>query len=109
MLLYKISPPMNVSEQENDLRYLVEKIWNSQSIVSAWDDLYDLILVRWDKHKEWSPWNCVLLTKEESSAHERLETLSEVRRWSQCNFYKAILEIDIYVGHKCNENLLTQL
>ncbi|XP_067933394.1 IQ motif and ubiquitin-like domain-containing protein, partial [Watersipora subatra] len=63
--------------QENDLRYLVEKIWNSQSIVSAWDDLYDLILVRWDKHKEWSPWNCVLITKEESSAHEKLETLTE--------------------------------
>ena len=59
---------------------MVEKIWNSQSIVSAWEDLYDLVLVRWDKHREWSPWNCVLLTKEESSAHERLETLAEVGR-----------------------------
>ena len=59
---------------------MVEKIWNSQSIVSAWEDLYDLVLVRWDKHREWSPWNCVLLTKEESSAHERLETLAEVSR-----------------------------
>ena len=59
---------------------MVEKLWNSQSIVSAWEDLYDLVLVRWDKHREWSPWNCVLLTKEESSAHERLETLAEVSR-----------------------------
>ncbi|XP_071082848.1 IQ motif and ubiquitin-like domain-containing protein isoform X1 [Haliotis cracherodii] len=63
--------------QENDLQYLVENIWNSQSILSAWEDLYDLILVRWDKHDEWSPWNCVLLTKEEASAHDRLHSLEE--------------------------------
>ncbi|XP_046580375.1 IQ and ubiquitin-like domain-containing protein [Haliotis rubra] len=63
--------------QENDLQYLVENIWNSQSILSAWEDLYDLMLVRWDKHDEWSPWNCVLLTKEEASAHDRLHSLEE--------------------------------
>lgn len=63
--------------QENDLRYLVEKIWNGQSVVSAWDDVYDLILVRWNKYEEWSPWNCVLLTKEESTAHERLLAVDE--------------------------------
>ncbi|XP_060080948.1 IQ and ubiquitin-like domain-containing protein [Ylistrum balloti] len=63
--------------QEQDLRYLVEKIWNSQSILSAWEDLYDLVLVRWDKHQEWSPWNCILLTKDESSAHEKLVNLEE--------------------------------
>ncbi|XP_069101065.1 IQ motif and ubiquitin-like domain-containing protein [Argopecten irradians] len=63
--------------QEQDLRYLVEKIWNSQSILSAWEDLYDLVLVRWDKHQEWSPWNCILLTKDESSAHDKLVNLEE--------------------------------
>ena len=67
-----------VALQETDLRHLVENVWNSQSALSAWDDLYDLVLVRWDAHDEWSPWNCVLLTKEEASAHEKLENLEEV-------------------------------
>ena len=61
--------------QEPDLRYLVENIWNSQSVLSAHEDLFDLILVRWNKYEEWSPWNCILLTKEEASAHAKLENL----------------------------------
>ncbi|XP_061175886.1 IQ and ubiquitin-like domain-containing protein [Saccostrea echinata] len=63
--------------QEQDLRYLVEKIWSCQSILSAWDDIFDLVLSRWDKHQEWSPWNCILLTKDEAAAHERLHDLEE--------------------------------
>ncbi|XP_078485773.1 uncharacterized protein LOC100186480 [Ciona intestinalis] len=63
--------------QEKDLQYLVENIWGSQSILSAWDDLYDLMLVRWDKDEEWSPWNCILLTKDEATAHSRLDHLNE--------------------------------
>jgi hypothetical protein len=66
------------STQESDLRYLVESIWNTQSALSAQNDLYDLVFIRWNKHEEWSPWNCILLTKEESSAHERLENVTEV-------------------------------
>ena len=66
------------SLQESDLRYLVENVWSSQSALSAWEDIYDLVLVRWDRHSEWSPWNCCLLTKEEASAHEKLVDLSEV-------------------------------
>ncbi|CAH3186314.1 unnamed protein product [Porites evermanni] len=38
--------------QEPDLRYLVENIWNSQSVLSAHEDLFDLILVRWNKYEE---------------------------------------------------------
>lgn len=63
--------------QEHDLRYLVDKIWGGQSILSAWDDLFDLTMVRWNQHEEWSPWNCVLLTKDEASAHEKLVNLEE--------------------------------
>ncbi|XP_073252451.1 IQ motif and ubiquitin-like domain-containing protein [Porites lutea] len=63
--------------QEPDLRYLVENIWNSQSVLSAHEDLFDLILVRWNKYEEWSPWNCILLTKEEASAHAKLENVTE--------------------------------
>nr|CAB3256789.1 CMUB116 radial spoke protein [Phallusia mammillata] len=63
--------------QEKDLQYLVENIWATQSILSAWDDLYDLVLVRWDRDEEWSPWNCILLTKDEAIAHARLDHLNE--------------------------------
>lgn len=57
----------------------MDKVWGGQSILSAWDDLFDLTLVRWNKHEEWSPWNCILLTKDEAGAHERLVNLEEVR------------------------------
>ncbi|XP_028397889.1 IQ and ubiquitin-like domain-containing protein [Dendronephthya gigantea] len=63
--------------QESDLRYLIESIWNTQSALSAQNDLYDLVFIRWNKHEEWSPWNCILLTKEEASAHEKLENVTE--------------------------------
>ena len=75
-----------ISLQESDLRYLVENVWNSQSAISAWDDLYDLVLVRWERHSEWSPWNCCLLTKEEASAHEKLQDLTEVKFIPLCRF-----------------------
>ena len=64
--------------QEADLRYLVENIWNGQSALSAWEELYDLVSVRWNKYEHWSPWNCVLLTKEEADAHAKLENVNEV-------------------------------
>ncbi|XP_072050656.1 IQ motif and ubiquitin-like domain-containing protein [Amphiura filiformis] len=63
--------------QEDDLRYLVENIWATQSALSAWTDLYDLVLVRWDKDEEWSPWNCILLTKDEAQAHARIEDIEK--------------------------------
>jgi len=64
--------------QEKDICYLVEKIWEGQSILSAWNDLYDLVLVRWNYQEEWSPWNCILLTKDEAAAHEKITSLEEV-------------------------------
>ena len=70
--------------QEHDLRYLVDKIWGGQSILSAWDDLFDLTMVRWNIHEEWSPWNCVLLTKDEAAAHEKLVNLEEVCEILKC-------------------------
>lgn len=50
----------------------------SQSVLSSWSDLYDLVFVRWDKKEDWSPWNCVLLTIDEAKAHLKLEKLAEV-------------------------------
>eukprot|EP00057_Strongylocentrotus_purpuratus_P004505 XP_003728839.1 PREDICTED: IQ and ubiquitin-like domain-containing protein isoform X1 [Strongylocentrotus purpuratus] len=63
--------------QEADLRYLVVDIWNTQSALSSWEDLYDLVLVRWDKDEEWSPWNCILLTKDEAKAHSQIDDLDK--------------------------------
>uniref|UniRef100_A0A3Q3T0K2 IQ motif and ubiquitin domain containing n=1 Tax=Mastacembelus armatus TaxID=205130 RepID=A0A3Q3T0K2_9TELE len=58
--------------QVEDVRYLVEVIWGSRSALHASTDLYNLVFVRWEPKKDWSPWNCILLSKEETSAH--LET-----------------------------------
>eukprot|EP00111_Clytia_hemisphaerica_P006283 TCONS_00018189-protein len=63
--------------QDADLRYLIENIWNSQSALSGVEDLYELVLIRWNRHEPWSPWNCVLFTKDEASAHMKLENVSE--------------------------------
>ncbi|XP_062465678.1 IQ and ubiquitin-like domain-containing protein isoform X2 [Pezoporus occidentalis] len=58
--------------QHQDLQYLIEKIWGCQSALSACSDLYDLVMVRWDKQHEWSPWNTILLTEHEADAHLKL-------------------------------------
>ncbi|XP_055277166.1 IQ and ubiquitin-like domain-containing protein isoform X4 [Moschus berezovskii] len=63
--------------QLQDIQYLTENIWASQSVLSAWKDLNDLVMVRWDKSVEWSPWNCILLTKDESATHLRLKSIEE--------------------------------
>ncbi|XP_057160446.1 IQ and ubiquitin-like domain-containing protein isoform X2 [Ursus arctos] len=68
--------------QLQDIQYLVENIWASQSVLSAWKDLNDLVMVRWDKSLEWSPWNCILLTKDEGVAHLKLTSIEEVRKWN---------------------------
>lgn len=63
--------------QEQDLRYLVDVLWGAQSALSGWKDLHDLMLVRWEKHLDWSPWNCILLTKDEAAAHLKLENIEK--------------------------------
>ncbi|XP_076588895.1 IQ motif and ubiquitin-like domain-containing protein isoform X2 [Chaetodon auriga] len=55
--------------QVEDVRYLVEVIWASRSALNASSDLYNLAFVRWDRQRDWSPWNCILLSREETSAH----------------------------------------
>jgi len=61
--------------QEKELQYLVETIWMSSSIISAWDDVRDLKFVRWVTREPWSPWNCILVTKDEAIAHQRITNL----------------------------------
>ncbi|XP_067091331.1 IQ motif and ubiquitin-like domain-containing protein [Osmerus mordax] len=63
--------------QEQDLQYLVDVVWGAKSALSACSDLHDLVMVRWDRVWEWSPWNCVLLAKDEASAHLKVENLDQ--------------------------------
>lgn len=62
------------------MRYLVEMVWASRSVLHGSGDLYDLVLVRWDRWREWSPWNCILLSKNEAKAHTELEDINKVSR-----------------------------
>lgn len=64
--------------QVEDVRYLVEMVWASRSVLHGSGDLYDLVLVRWDRWREWSPWNCILLSKNEAKAHTELEDINKV-------------------------------
>ncbi|XP_030621203.1 IQ and ubiquitin-like domain-containing protein [Chanos chanos] len=63
--------------QEQDLKYLVDLIWEAQSALSAWDDLHDLVMVRWDRFCQWSPWNCILLTQDEAALHFKTENIEQ--------------------------------
>ena len=64
--------------QECDIRYLVETIWRGQSALSSERDLSELCLVRWEAGHQWSPWNTILLTREEAQAHTRIDKVEEV-------------------------------
>ncbi|XP_078139118.1 IQ motif and ubiquitin-like domain-containing protein [Centroberyx gerrardi] len=63
--------------QEQDVCHLVDVVWGCQSALSACSDLHDLVLVRWERRRDWSPWNCILLSKDETSAHLEVESVHE--------------------------------
>ncbi|XP_057185182.1 IQ and ubiquitin-like domain-containing protein isoform X2 [Triplophysa rosa] len=73
----KCSPESKITYllQEQDLRYLVDELWGAQSALSGCKDLHDLLLVRWEKNSAWSPWNCILLTKDEAATHLKVENI----------------------------------
>ncbi|KAL6106221.1 iqub [Pungitius sinensis] len=73
--------------QVEDLRYLVEAVWGSRSALQASSDLYDLVLVRWERRTDWSPWNCILLSKEEAPAHLEVE---DVHKAYEATFIRRI-------------------
>ncbi|XP_061496133.1 IQ and ubiquitin-like domain-containing protein isoform X2 [Rhineura floridana] len=76
-LNYKDGAKIAFVIQLQDLRYMVENFWGSQSALSAWDDLYDLVMVRWNKYHEWSPWNTLLIKRSEAEAHLNLKNLEK--------------------------------
>jgi len=58
-----------------DIVYLVDTIWRGQSALSQEDEMFRLTLARWDRNVEFSPWNCVLLTRDEAETHEALQDI----------------------------------
>jgi len=57
---------------------VIENFWDGQSVLSGGKDLENVALVRWDVNEEWSPWNCILLTKSEAAIHVEIEDISKV-------------------------------
>ncbi|KAJ3068590.1 hypothetical protein HDU98_008263 [Podochytrium sp. JEL0797] len=57
--------------QESDMRHLIDAIWNRQSCISAAKNMDDLVMTRWDREMELSPWNCILLTAAEAEKHDK--------------------------------------
>ncbi len=57
---------------KNNESVCFQNFWDGQSLLSGSRDLRSLLLVRWDRSVEWSPWNCVLLTAEEAEVHAML-------------------------------------
>ncbi|XP_077452531.1 IQ motif and ubiquitin-like domain-containing protein [Stigmatopora argus] len=64
--------------QVEDIQYLVEVIWGTRSALSGNGDLFSLVLVRWERDKDWSPWNCVLVCTDEIDAHLQVQNIHEV-------------------------------
>lgn len=55
-----------------DVGYIFDELWQGKSVVSGAQDKA-LVLTRWNKHKESSLTNTVLMTKEEANTHDKLD------------------------------------
>lgn len=64
--------------QDKDIFFLVNNIWHGSSAVSECSNIYELHLCRWKRDEDWSPWNCVLLTRDEAKAHLQIADLESV-------------------------------
>lgn len=62
----------------NDVYHIIDNIWHGKSALSECNDVHQLRLIRWNRKRQWSPWNCVPLTSEECKAHIRIKELSDV-------------------------------
>ncbi len=57
---------------------MFKNIWDSHSVLSEESDIYTLTFVRWNRREEFSPWNCILLTLQEATAHLKIDDLEAV-------------------------------
>ncbi|VDP29908.1 unnamed protein product [Schistosoma margrebowiei] len=67
--------PLPFLIDKEDIRFLIDRIWESRSVLSGWTNLFDLTLTRWDINEPWSPWNTIVVTREEAEIHENLSKL----------------------------------
>ncbi|CAG9833336.1 unnamed protein product [Diabrotica balteata] len=81
--------------QDIDIHHITVQIWHGHSALSECNDIYQLRLVRWDMHKEWAPWNCILLTAEEAKAHLKVTSLDQVYE-------------EEFINHVTNKHLLAR-
>lgn len=64
--------------QDRDIFFLVNNIWHGKSAVSENYNIYQLHLCRWRRDDDWSPWNCILLTRDEVKSHLQINDLESV-------------------------------
>ncbi|RZF40720.1 hypothetical protein LSTR_LSTR008669 [Laodelphax striatellus] len=57
--------------------FLTNFIWEGRSVISEITDLNKLRMKRWRMDIDWSPWNCILITNEESIIHEKLKNVDD--------------------------------
>lgn len=64
--------------QDRDIQHIIINIWHSHSAINECTDIYQLRLCRWFTDRDWSPWNCVLLTMDETKHHNEIKKLEDV-------------------------------
>uniref|UniRef100_A0A182MF53 IQ motif and ubiquitin-like domain-containing protein n=1 Tax=Anopheles culicifacies TaxID=139723 RepID=A0A182MF53_9DIPT len=87
--------------QENDIKHIVENIWHGHSVISNDTDRADLMLPRWNIAQDWSPWNCICLTEQETRAHLKLQRLD--------HFYQPSVLKEIQSKHALARSVFGQL
>lgn len=68
----------NLIQQPCDIKHLVEAIWKRQSCLSGATDENELELVRYNVEDCWTPWNCMLVTREEAAILSGIPNPKEV-------------------------------
>lgn len=63
-----------------EMYYLVSEIWQNRSIISECTNLLQLRMTRWLITAEWSPDNCILLTKYEMKKHLK----TDIAEYDEC-------------------------
>ncbi|KAJ9595629.1 hypothetical protein L9F63_013181 [Diploptera punctata] len=64
--------------QDKDFYYLIMNIWHCQSPISEERDIKRLCLARWDVERDWTPWNCILLTPVELLVHNEITHVEQI-------------------------------
>ncbi|XP_042895557.1 IQ motif and ubiquitin-like domain-containing protein isoform X2 [Parasteatoda tepidariorum] len=57
--------------QPRDMKHLMEKVWKGESCISGLTNKDDLEFTRYDFEKSWTPWNCLLVTRQEAQILQR--------------------------------------